>query len=155
MFYQSWHVAGFPWDKCQTPKKDFYCLRLSLGSVIESVLADPFHGSLEMVNTKHSHVRTEASCPPAQYIFGIGFRYFGLCNLTLLWVPVVLSICTALRAPRYSLYGYIYCCMSCLFYCSPWSHGIQCCWPWDVLSPKALYLTHPCIPELSEEHKTL
>lgn len=71
-------MAGFPWDKCQTPKKDFYCLRLSLGSVIESVLADLFHGSLEMVNTKHSRVRTEMSCSSAQYIFGIWFQVFWL-----------------------------------------------------------------------------
>ena len=71
-------MAGFPWDKCQTPKKDFNCLRRSLGYIIEFVLAELFHGSLEMVNTKHSRVRIEMSFLSAQCIFGIWFQVFWL-----------------------------------------------------------------------------
>ena len=36
------------WDKCQTPKRHFNSLRLSLGYTVEFVLADLFHGSFEM-----------------------------------------------------------------------------------------------------------
>lgn len=74
MFYQSWHIAGFPWDKCQTPKKDFSCLRLLLGSIIEFVYTDLFHGSLKMETTKYRHGRVGMGFPPALFIFGIWFQ---------------------------------------------------------------------------------
>ena len=71
-------MAGFPWDKCQTPKKDFNSLRLSFGSTVEFDLADLFHGSFEMGNTKHSHIRIGMNFSSAQFIFGIWFQVFRL-----------------------------------------------------------------------------
>lgn len=102
VLYQSWHIAGFPWDKCQTPKKDFNCLRLSLGSIREFVFADLLRSILEMENTKHGVAELEWAFPLQAPHSLLGFTYFGSYNLTLLWLPVALSICTALMAHRCS-----------------------------------------------------
>lgn len=64
-------MTSFPWDKSQTPKKDFNYLRFSLGSVIEFVFADLFHGSLEMGKTKHRRSRVGMGFPSAYCTFGI------------------------------------------------------------------------------------
>ena len=71
-------MAGFPWDKCQTPKRHFNSLRLSLGYTVEFVAADLFHGSFEMGSAKHSHVRTGMNFSSAQFMFGIWFQVFWL-----------------------------------------------------------------------------
>lgn len=92
MFYQSWHIAGFHWDKCQTPKKDFNCLRLSLGSLLEFVFAEWFHGSLQMGNTEHGHGSVGMGFPSTLFTFSIKFQVFWLCSLPRLWIPLVLSL---------------------------------------------------------------
>lgn len=52
VFYQGWRVAGFPRDRCQAPKKDFNCLRFSLGALVEFVFTVLFHGGLEVGSPK-------------------------------------------------------------------------------------------------------
>lgn len=82
------------WDKCQTLKKDFDCLRLSLGFITEFVSLTYFTVALKggAQNTGLAasewvfHLRT------SYLVFG--FEYFGLNGLTFLRISVALFCST-------------------------------------------------------------
>lgn len=82
------------WDKCQTLKKDFDCLRLSLGFITEFVSLTYFtvalKGGAQNMGLAASewvfHLRT------SYLVFG--FEYFGLNGLTFLRISVALFCST-------------------------------------------------------------